>query len=104
MDKVALLKSISALLKSVGKLCKIQHVDGSSTAAYGVVTRPSKKLAQLTSVTDETLVCYLQGNIKKPPGVGDYLKIGTALYNVEQVDRVQPDGVTTYIYSVTVRA
>lgn len=98
-----MLAAVSSLIKQNGKRCKVTHVDGSTSTAFGVVTRPSKGLADGMSVAEDSLVCWLQGTIKRVPDSGDIVKIGTNSYYIVSVNRVQPDGTLTYAYAAEVR-
>lgn len=97
-----MLATATAILKQFGSRCKIEHTDGSFTSAFGVVTQPSKSLIAGTSILEGSLVCWLQGNLKRQPEPGDFIKIGDTQYAVQSVTRVQPDGVLTYAYAAFV--
>lgn len=98
-----MLATANSIIRDFGKRCKVTHIDGSTSTAFGVVTRPSDALLQGTSVAEGTLVCWLQGSIKRVPASGDIIKIGVNSYYVESVNRVQPDGSLTYAYAAFVR-
>lgn len=98
-----MLATASSIISQLGKRCKVTHVDGSTSNAFGVVTRPSKGLALGMSVAEDSLICWLQGTIKHVPDAGDIVKIGTNSYYIVSVNRVQPDGALTYAYAAHVR-
>lgn len=98
-----MLSTVTSIIKQNGRRCKIDHVDGTSSSGYGVVTRPSKDLLSGSSVIEDSLVCWLAGTLKHEPESGDIIKIGTNSYYVVSVKRVQPDGSLTYAYAAFVR-
>jgi transcription elongation factor len=103
MDKALLLASAISILKQFGARCKIEHIDGATTYASGVITRPSSSLIANTSIVQGSLVCWMQGGLKRSPEAGDIVKFGSKAYMVDSVTRIDPDGSLTYAYAVSIR-
>jgi hypothetical protein len=69
----------------------------------GILTQISKNYLATTQIAaDDQLFIAAAKNVVTAPKLGDKLTVGTKVFNVKQVDTVDPDGASPIIYKMRV--
>jgi hypothetical protein len=80
---------VATLIKDMGVLVTLQKLSGTNIKT-SIVWGKDAEDSDDALVVLNTKVCYMPGNIKKAPEVGDNIVLGTLTWGIQKVEAYKP--------------
>ena len=105
IDKAATVEAINEIIEAYGTNVTIRSIDATNLEkTIGALTTASKtfmdgsKLAGGSSVVTTSMVCWVKGNLRRKPSIGDWLEVRRnssqhtpQRYAITEVREINPD-------------